>query len=161
MKTPTSLAREDALLPGPPAPVPQASSPRSAVWSRRSAGLVLLGTAAAGVSVFAMGQHRSEEPGDPSPGAMPETFEEMFQGRHITGSAVAAVADGARSWQVSIDGRALHLMRRADGTYLSMVDHYTAYPTPLDAARGAAAELRGRQLRVHEGGPGTGRKARG
>ncbi|WP_234011986.1 MULTISPECIES: tyrosinase cofactor [unclassified Streptomyces] len=108
-----------------------------------------------------MGQHRSGEPQDPSAGAPPETFEEMFQGRRIAGSAVAAVAEGFRSWQVSIDGLPLHLMRRADGTYLSMVDHYTAHPTPLDAARGAVVELRGRQLRVHEGGPGTGLKARG
>jgi hypothetical protein len=39
-------------------------------------------------------------------------------------------------------------MRRADGTWLSMVDHYRSYATPLDAARAAVDQLGpGRQLR--------------
>ena len=32
-------------------------------------------------------------------------------------------------------------MRRADGTWLSMVDHYRSYATPLEAARAAVDEL--------------------
>jgi hypothetical protein len=32
-------------------------------------------------------------------------------------------------------------MRRADGTWLSMVDHYRSYDTPLEAARAAVDEL--------------------
>ncbi|MCF0089132.1 hypothetical protein B0E37_04221 [Streptomyces sp. MH192] len=40
-----------------------------------------------------------------------------------------------------MDGRPLHLMRRADGTWVSMVDHYASYPTPLAAARGAVDVL--------------------
>ncbi|MGX1120521.1 hypothetical protein RKD37_005884 [Streptomyces ambofaciens] len=48
---------------------------------------------------------------------------------------------GAGTWQVTVDGRPLHLMRRADGSWLSMVDHYRSYPTPLAAARGAVDEL--------------------
>jgi hypothetical protein len=39
-------------------------------------------------------------------------------------------------------------MRRADGSWLSMVDHYRSYPTPLEAARAAVDELGpGRRLR--------------
>ncbi|CAM5647878.1 hypothetical protein SVIOM74S_02697 [Streptomyces violarus] len=49
---------------------------------------------------------------------------------------------------MTVDGRPLHLMRRADGSWLSMVDHYRSYPTPLAAARGAVDELGpGEQLR--------------
>jgi hypothetical protein len=50
-------------------------------------------------------------------------------------------------WQVTVDGRPLHLMRRADGTWLSMVDHYRSYPTALEATRAAVDELSpGREL---------------
>ncbi|POX48007.1 hypothetical protein C3489_28320 [Streptomyces sp. Ru71] len=69
-------------------------------------------------------------------------FDETYRGRHIQGVKVA----DARSldevgWQVTVDGRPLHLMRRADGTWLSMVDHYRSYPTPLEAARAAVDAL--------------------
>lgn len=43
-------------------------------------------------------------------------------------------------------------MRRADGTYLSMVDHYAAHPTALAAVKAAVAELGDQKLRPHEGG---------
>ncbi|WP_307783780.1 tyrosinase family oxidase copper chaperone [Streptomyces spinoverrucosus] len=58
-------------------------------------------------------------------------FDETYRGRRIRGT-------GSR---VTVDGRPLHLMRRADGTWLSMVDHYCSYPTPLEAARAAVDEL--------------------
>uniref|UniRef100_UPI0034DF9CB3 tyrosinase family oxidase copper chaperone n=1 Tax=Streptomyces flavofungini TaxID=68200 RepID=UPI0034DF9CB3 len=46
-----------------------------------------------------------------------------------------------QSWRITVDGRPLGLMRRADGSFLSMVDHYRSYATPLAAARGAVDEL--------------------
>ena len=52
-----------------------------------------------------------------------------------------------------MDGRPLHLMRRADGSWMSMIDHYTSYPTPLAAARAAVDELR---LATGLGTPGGG-----
>ncbi|MFG3657436.1 tyrosinase family oxidase copper chaperone [Streptomyces sp. NPDC047706] len=61
-------------------------------------------------------------------GAAPD---EMYRGRRIRVS-------GSR---ITVDGRPLHLMRRADGTWLSMIDHYCSYPTPLEAARAAVDEL--------------------
>jgi hypothetical protein len=69
-------------------------------------------------------------------------FDEMYRGRHLRGALLPAVraVDGER-WQVTVDGRPLHLMRRADGTWLSMVDHYRSYATPLEAARAAVDEL--------------------
>ncbi|MFE1246369.1 tyrosinase cofactor [Streptomyces sp. NPDC058766] len=77
-------------------------------------------------------------------------FEETYRGRRIRGVPVPApdrAAAGAE-WHVTVDGRPLHLMRRADGSWLSMVDHYRSYPTPLAATRAAVDELGpGRHLR--------------
>ncbi|MGW5864481.1 tyrosinase cofactor [Streptomyces sp. NPDC055239] len=76
-------------------------------------------------------------------------FDEMYEGRRIRGSRAAAGGRHAgSSWDITVDGRPLHLMRRADGGYLSMIDHYESYPTPLIATRRAVDELgRGQQLR--------------
>lgn len=71
------------------------------------------------------------------------SFDRVHRGRRIRGTRDA---DG--HWHVTLDGRPLHLMRRADGTWLSMVDHYCSYPAPLDAARAAVDALApGEQLR--------------
>ncbi|GGZ17874.1 tyrosinase cofactor [Streptomyces poonensis] len=84
-------------------------------------------------------------------------FDETYCGCRIRGGIAAeerATAMGAR-WQVTVDGRPLHLMRRADGTYLSMVDHYRSYPTALEATRAAVDELGPAQrLRVTDAVPG-------
>jgi hypothetical protein len=83
---------------------------------------------------------RPEPPVDPA-----HEFEETHRGRRIRGSRTTAaghpVGAGAAPWHVTVDGRPLHLMRRADGSWLSMVDHYRSYPTPLEAARAAVDEL--------------------
>lgn len=87
------------------------------------------------------------------PGAL--GFEETYRGRRIRGIRTSAGrSSGAAEWYVTVDGRPLHLMRRADGTWLSMVDHYRSYDTPLDATRAAVDELGpGQQLReTHMGG---------
>ncbi|MGW2237371.1 tyrosinase cofactor [Streptomyces sp. NPDC001759] len=75
-----------------------------------------------------------------------EAFDETYHGRRIQGFRTAAAAMAAHGavgehWQVTVDGRPLHLMRRADGTWMSMVDHYRSYPTPLEAARAAVDEM--------------------
>ncbi|MFF9898737.1 tyrosinase family oxidase copper chaperone [Streptomyces longispororuber] len=78
-------------------------------------------------------------------------FEEMYRGRHIQGVPLAP-GDGRApgDWHVTVDGRRLGVMRRADGSYLSMVDHYASYGTPRAAARGAVDELgAGEALRGH------------
>ncbi|KUO13808.1 tyrosinase cofactor [Streptomyces sp. DSM 15324] len=70
-------------------------------------------------------------------------FDEVYRGRRIQGVPTSAgrSAVGGAQWEVTVDGRPLHLMRRADGTWLSMVDHYRSYRTPLEAARAAVDEL--------------------
>lgn len=62
--------------------------------------------------------------------------EETYRGRHI-----AVDVAGVR-----IDGRPLHVMRRADGSYLSGINHFQSYPTPLELARAAVDELGTTQL---------------
>jgi hypothetical protein len=77
-------------------------------------------------------------------------FEETYRGRRIQGVLVpvAGRAAGEGEWRITVDGRPLHLMRRADGTWLTMVDHYTSYRTPLAATRAAVDEIGpGRRLR--------------
>ncbi|MDH6215808.1 tyrosinase cofactor [Streptomyces pseudovenezuelae] len=98
--------------------------------------------------------HDEPRPGDTA-------FEETYRGRHIVGfrTAAAHVSERDIHWEVTVDGRPLHLMRRADGTWLSMVDHYRSYPTPLAAARAAVDELGpGEQLRDLAPGPMSGGK---
>ncbi|MFF8727227.1 tyrosinase family oxidase copper chaperone [Streptomyces sp. NPDC015171] len=90
------------------------------------------------------------------------SFDETYRGRRIQGVLVPVVgrraADG--EWQITIDGRPLHLMRRADGSWLSMVDHYTSYRTPQEAARAAVDEIGpGQRLRDMAPGPMTGERA--
>ncbi|MFH9394970.1 tyrosinase family oxidase copper chaperone [Streptomyces sp. NPDC017556] len=91
----------------------------------------------------------------PAPTA--EEFAEMYRGREIRATAAAVVPAGATDddrvsiaagpgAEIRIDGRPLHVMRRADGTYLSDVRHYESYPTLLEAARAAVDELGAAQL---------------
>jgi hypothetical protein len=82
-------------------------------------------------------------------------FDEIYRGRRIRGArAVAGHAVAAGAWHVTVDGRPLHLMRRADGGWLSMIDHYRSYLTPLAAARAAVDELGGERLREAPAGDG-------
>ncbi|WP_069173855.1 tyrosinase family oxidase copper chaperone [Streptomyces griseus] len=84
----------------------------------------------------------------------PERFSEVYRGRDIRGTAGAVVAAAgaphpgeagavaaAPGIDVRIDGRPLHVMRRADGSYLSVVNHYESFPTLLETARAAVDEI--------------------
>lgn len=63
--------------------------------------------------------------------------EETYRGRHIAVHGAGAVR---------IDGRPLHVMRRADGSYLSGINHFESFGTPLELARAAVDELGTGQL---------------
>ncbi|MER6329541.1 tyrosinase cofactor [Streptomyces sp. NPDC001034] len=90
------------------------------------------------------------------PAAGGDSFDQMYRGRRIRGVRLreAGRSTSDDDWRITVDGRPLHLMRRADGTWLSMVDHYTSYRTPLEAARAAVDELGpGQRLRDLAPGP--------
>ncbi|WNF28404.1 tyrosinase family oxidase copper chaperone [Streptomyces sp. C11-1] len=43
--------------------------------------------------------------------------------------------------EIKIDGRVLHVMRRADGTYMSLLNHYESFPTARACAQAAVNNL--------------------
>lgn len=99
----------------------------------------------------------ASRPARPADG-QPDTgtpFDETYRGRRIQGAPLPLQGLSAlgAEWQVTVDGRPLHLMRRADGTWLSMVDHYSWYRTPLEATRAAVDEL-GPLRRLRDLAPG-------
>ncbi|MEU2390500.1 tyrosinase family oxidase copper chaperone [Streptomyces sp. NPDC007369] len=99
---------------------------RRAVLRTAFTAAVLAGTAAALAPVLRA--RRPRQTLTPAPLAE-ET--ETYRGRHI-----AVTGAG-----VSIDGRPLHVMRRADGSYLSGINHFQSFETPLELARAAVDEL--------------------
>ncbi|MDI3388467.1 tyrosinase family oxidase copper chaperone [Streptomyces sp. B-S-A8] len=78
-------------------------------------------------------------------------FAEVYRGRWIQG-----IAQAQGPPRLFIDHRPLHLMRCADGGYVTPLDHYQSSPTPLEAARTAVDALGTAQLSrwaaVHGGG---------
>ncbi|MEU5598227.1 tyrosinase family oxidase copper chaperone [Streptomyces sp. NPDC020298] len=121
-----------------------------------------LGTALAPVVVAEWPSRREPGSGRAPSGRAPSGsapdgtgFTETYRGRGIQGTWTPADGPaGDGHWRVTVDGRPLHLMRRADGTWLSMVDHYRPYRTPLEAARAAVDELGlGERLRDLAPGP--------
>ncbi|WP_424210729.1 tyrosinase family oxidase copper chaperone [Streptomyces sp. BI20] len=92
---------------------------------------VLAGTAAALAPVLRAGRRTAPVRAAPAPAPGPPVRESTYRGRHI------AVAGDL----VRIDGRPLPVMRRADGSYLSGINHFESFATPLDLARAAVDEL--------------------
>ncbi|WP_327411952.1 tyrosinase family oxidase copper chaperone [Streptomyces sp. NBC_01233] len=103
---------------------------RRAVLRTAFTAAVLAGTAAALAPVLRA--RRPRQTLTPAPFAEEETY----RGRHI-----AVDVAGVR-----IDGRPLHVMRRADGSYLSGINHFESYATPMELARAAVDELGTAQL---------------
>ncbi|QIJ62734.1 tyrosinase cofactor [Streptomyces sp. JB150] len=130
---------------GPPGPDATCASRRDLVRGLVASAAIL---GVAPLAVASLPARREEPPANLVDPANPRdradlAFDEVYRSRRIRGMPVgtAGPAFGAGSWQVTVDGRPLHLMRRADGGWLSMVDHYCSYPTPLEAARAAVDEL--------------------
>ncbi|MEU3777114.1 tyrosinase cofactor [Streptomyces sp. NPDC032472] len=82
------------------------------------------------------------------------TVDEVYQGRRIQitpasgGGHHGGHHGGGHSDlpTVRIDGRELHVMRNADGTWISLVNHYETFADPLSLARAAVRELQGAVL---------------
>ncbi|GHE07901.1 apotyrosinase chaperone MelC1 [Streptomyces alanosinicus] len=86
------------------------------------------------------------------PGPMPqppETFDEVYRGRRIQGRPMSGGGhhhEHGGGIEVLIDGVRLHVMRNADGSWISVVSHYDPVATPRAAARAAVDELQGARL---------------
>lgn len=84
------------------------------------------------------------------------TVDEVYQGRRIRilpasggGEDHGGHHGGHQSPgqpTVLIDGRELHVMRNADGSWISVVNHYETFSGPLPLARAAVRELQGASL---------------
>ncbi|MFJ3921951.1 tyrosinase cofactor [Streptomyces sp. NPDC090022] len=84
------------------------------------------------------------------------SLDEVYQGRRIQISPAAGGGGhhggqhgghhGPGSPTVRIDGRELHVMRNADGSWISVVNHYETYPDLPALARAAVRELQGATL---------------
>lgn len=78
--------------------------------------------------------------------------DEVYQGRRI--QITPATAGGGHHGghhsaglpTVRIDGGELHVMQNADGTWISVVNHYETFSDPLSLARAAVRELQGAAL---------------
>ncbi|MEU0967610.1 tyrosinase family oxidase copper chaperone [Streptomyces sp. NPDC005917] len=134
---------------------PGAGQPDRAGTGRPTRREVTRGLLAAAAAVALAPVVAASRPVPPADGPAGTSFDETYQGRRIHGVLVpvAGRLAGQGEWQVTVDGRPLHLMQRADGTWLSMVDHYTSYPTPLEAARAAVDQI-GPGQRLRELAPG-------
>ncbi|KMS73910.1 tyrosinase [Streptomyces viridochromogenes] len=78
----------------------------------------------------------------------PTSFDEVYKGRRIQGGPAAGGAHHHHGggYAVFVDGVELHVMRNADGSWISVVSHYDPVPTPRAAARAAVDELQGAAL---------------
>ncbi|WP_328906433.1 tyrosinase cofactor [Streptomyces sp. NBC_00234] len=117
---------------------------------------VTAGTAAVLAPVLT-GDSEPVPPSAKSGGTEPERFAEMYRGREIRGTATvmaplggpggtvraagAGAPDAVPHVEVRVDGRPLHIMRRADGSYVSHANHYESFPTLLATARAAVDEI--------------------
>lgn len=113
-----------------------------------AAGLAVVGAARASATPTERHAHDQAQPG-----AAPDAFDEVYLGRRIQGApshdgghhAGAHGGHGA-GYSVRIDGDELHIMRNADGTWISVINHYEPRATPRALARAAVVELQGATL---------------
>ncbi|MFF7811957.1 tyrosinase family oxidase copper chaperone [Streptomyces sp. NPDC007945] len=85
-------------------------------------------TAATGGTLGRIAARPPDTGADPDPYA----FDEMYAGRRIRG----LTGPGGEPVAL-VDGRPLHLMRCADGGWVTPLDHYESCPSPLAATRAA------------------------
>ncbi|MER7622946.1 tyrosinase cofactor [Streptomyces sp. NPDC126503] len=117
-----------------------------------AAGLALAGPAAsAGAATARTGAADRPAPsaGTAGTGPAPAAFDEVYLGRRIKGGATHGGHHGGHhtgGYSVTIDGEELHVMQNADGTWISVINHYEPLATPKAVARAAVRELQGAPL---------------
>ncbi|MEW2303853.1 tyrosinase cofactor [Streptomyces sp. NPDC006655] len=118
----------------------------------------VLATAAGAQTLLAPGAPAASHPH----GGPLEPFDEIYKGRRIQGRPGTTDDDmggmggmggtagrhhgHGGGYAVFVDGVELHVMRNADGSWISVVSHYDPVATPRAAARAAVDELQGAAL---------------
>ncbi|MEU0391661.1 tyrosinase cofactor [Streptomyces sp. NPDC006208] len=107
--------------------------------------------AAAGLALIGAAPGRAARSAAPAPRtpAQPAPFDEVYRGRRIQGGPSHAAGHHGHhggGYAVRVDGEELHVMRNADGTWISVVNHYEPHATPRAVARAAVVELQGADL---------------
>ncbi|MFD8817289.1 tyrosinase cofactor [Streptomyces sp. NPDC059627] len=112
---------------------------------------------AAAAGVQTLGAPGASAGDHPHEGSL-EPFDEVYKGRRIQGRPAAMDDMGGMhgmgghhhghgaGYAVSVDAVELHVMRNADGSWISVVSHYDPVATPRAAARAAVDELQGAVL---------------
>lgn len=120
----------------------------SSITRRRALG-VAAGAAGAAAGLALAGQAVAA-PRATAPAAAPGAFDEVYQGRRIKGGpSHGGGHHGGHhggGYSVTIDGEELHVMQNADGTWISVINHYEPVATPKAVARAAVRELQGAPL---------------
>ncbi|MFI1697019.1 tyrosinase cofactor [Streptomyces bobili] len=123
--------------------------------SRRRALTTAAALAATAAATGTAAAHSANATPSGSPGS-PDAFNEVYKGRRIQGrpSSGGGHHGGGHhggghhggGFAVYVDGVELHVMRNADGSWISVISHYAPVPTPRAAARAAVDELQGARL---------------
>lgn len=107
--------------------------------------LTALGLTAAAATAAA-----GTEPASAAAVGTARTVDEVYQGRRIQVTPGAGGHHGGHHSpgmpSVRIDGRELHVMRNADGSWISVINHYETYADPTSLARAAVRDLQGAAL---------------
>ncbi|WP_327360772.1 apotyrosinase chaperone MelC1 [Streptomyces sp. NBC_01296] len=113
-----------------------------------------LGTTAGALTVLGIAGATAHAAATDSRASLPTgTVDEVYQGRRIQitpgggghhGGHHGGGHDGLPT--VRIDGSELHVMRNADDTWISVVNHYETFADPTSLARAAVRELQGAVL---------------
>ncbi|MCX5195545.1 tyrosinase cofactor [Streptomyces sp. NBC_00249] len=120
-----------------------------------TAGAVTAIGAAAAVVVVRSSDKSPGAPSDAKPEAKASTpagslpvaaIDEVYEGRRIQISLGEGGHHSPGLPTIKIDGKELHLMRNADGSWLTVVNHYETFPDPISAARAAVRDLQGAAL---------------
>ncbi|MEV0440107.1 tyrosinase cofactor [Streptomyces spectabilis] len=107
-------------------------------------------SAVAGAAVVGTGAAQASAAPRAARPAEPASFDEVYLGRRIQGGPAGGHgghhADHGGGYSVRIDGDELHIMRNADGTWISVINHYDPQATPRALARAAVDDLQGAAL---------------
>ncbi|MCX4717373.1 tyrosinase cofactor [Streptomyces virginiae] len=86
----------------------------------------------------------------PTEPTTPGAVDEVYKGRRIQITAGGGGHHGGHHSPgqptVRIDGQELHIMRNADGTWISVINHYETFADPKLLARAAVRDLQGAAL---------------